>query len=158
MNIPQLAFLMDSVSIGEWIVLLAVILIVVGPQRLPEMARKLGRWAETFRRAADEFKRQIMTMDEEPHKQEPDYMNYAMGEPEEHSGEGTSAGVDGVTSDQQDTPIDGGFGETALPGMDPNTPPEYRDSYPSEGLPIPEPTEAHEAPIVGHEPELEKKS
>lgn len=85
MVLPQLAFLMESVGVGEWIVLLAVILIVVGPQRLPEMARKMGRWAETFRRAADEFKRQIMTMDEEVHKQETDYMNYATGEPEELS-------------------------------------------------------------------------
>jgi len=80
MFVPQLAFLFESADLTEWIVLMAVILIVVGPQRLPEMARKLGRWTETFRRAADEFKRQIMTMDETVHKQESDYMDYATGE------------------------------------------------------------------------------
>jgi sec-independent protein translocase protein TatB len=80
MFVPQLAFLFESADVTEWIVLMAVILIVVGPQRLPEMARKLGRWTETFRRAADEFKRQIMTMDETVHKQESDYMEYATGE------------------------------------------------------------------------------
>ena len=79
MFVPQLAFLFESADFTEWIVLMVVILIVVGPQRLPEMARKLGHWTETFRRAADEFKRQIMTMDEEPHKNEPDYMDYAKG-------------------------------------------------------------------------------
>jgi Sec-independent protein translocase protein TatA len=43
-----------------------VILIVVGPKRLPEIARKFGRTMENFRRAADEFKDQIMSMDQEP--------------------------------------------------------------------------------------------
>jgi Sec-independent protein translocase protein TatA len=152
----QLAFLFESADFTEWIVLLAVTLIVMGPQRLPEMARKMGRWAETFRRAADEFKRQIMTMDEEVHKQEPDYMNYAMGEPDEHSGEGASEGGDGSTSVQQDNPIDSGSGETALPGMDPNIPPEYRDSYPSEGIPTPEQTDPHEESVVGVKTEGEK--
>jgi len=152
----QLAFLFESADFTEWIVLLAVTLIVMGPQRLPEMARKMGRWAETFRRAADEFKRQIMTMDEEVHKHEPDYMNYAMGEPEDHSREGASEGGDGSTSAQQDNPIDDGFGETALPDLDANTTPEYRDSYPSEGIPNPEQTDLHEEPAMGVTPEGEK--
>ena len=85
MFVPQFAFLFESADFTEWIVLLAVILIVVGPKRLPEMARKLGHWTETFRRAADEFKRQIMTMDEEVHKNEHDYMDYAKGEPDPSS-------------------------------------------------------------------------
>ena len=72
MYMPQLAFLMESVGMGEWVVLLAVIMIVMGPKSLPDMARKLGRWTETFRRAAEEFKRQIMSMDHEPHPPEPE--------------------------------------------------------------------------------------
>jgi len=55
---------------GNLIVLGLVILIVFGPERLPGIARKLGRMMETFRRAADEFKSQIMTMDQEPPKHE----------------------------------------------------------------------------------------
>lgn len=62
--IPLQAFLFDSAGVGEWMILLVVILIVVGPKRLPEVARKMGRMMETVRRAADEFKRQIMTMDQ----------------------------------------------------------------------------------------------
>jgi len=56
----------ESAGWGEMLVLLVVILIVVGPKRLPEVARKLGRTMEMFRRAADEFKAQLMSMDQEP--------------------------------------------------------------------------------------------
>jgi len=61
------AFLGGSVGTSEWIVLFVVVLIVVGPKRMPELARKLGRMMEMFRRAADEFKDQLMTMDQEKH-------------------------------------------------------------------------------------------
>lgn len=47
------------------VVLFVVILVVVGPKRLPEVARKLGRIMETFRRAADEFKDQLLSMDQD---------------------------------------------------------------------------------------------
>lgn len=60
-----LAFLFDSVGFGEWIVLLAVILIVVGPKRLPATARKFGQYYAKFRRAAESFKRQLLDMDSE---------------------------------------------------------------------------------------------
>ncbi len=63
---PSVAFLGGSVGTGEWIVLFVVVLIVVGPKRLPEIARKLGRTMEMFRRAADEFKDQLLNMDREP--------------------------------------------------------------------------------------------
>jgi len=59
------ALIFDSVSGGEWLVLLAVVLVVVGPKNLPSCARKIGRMMSSLRRAADEFKRQIMTMDQE---------------------------------------------------------------------------------------------
>ena len=59
------AIFFDSVGFGEWFVLLAVILIVVGPKRLPSTARKFGQYYSKFRRAADSFKRQLMEMDTE---------------------------------------------------------------------------------------------
>lgn len=62
------AFVFESVGSGEWLVLLAVILIVVGPRNLPSAARKMGQVMSKLRRAADEFKRQLMTMDEEMKK------------------------------------------------------------------------------------------
>ena len=59
------AFIFESVGGTEWLVLLGVVLIVVGPRSLPAAARKLGKFMTTLRRAADEFKRQVMTMDQE---------------------------------------------------------------------------------------------
>jgi len=63
---PSVAFLGGSVGASEWVVLFVVVLIVCGPKRLPEIARKLGRTMEMFRRAADEFKDQLMNMDQTP--------------------------------------------------------------------------------------------
>jgi Sec-independent protein translocase protein TatA len=60
-----LAIIFESVGVGEWFLLLAVVLIVVGPKRMPEMARKFGQYYSKFRRAADSFKRQLMDMDTE---------------------------------------------------------------------------------------------
>lgn len=59
------AFIFDSVGGTEWLVLLGVVLIVVGPKNLPAAARKFGQIMAQLRRAADEFKRQILSMDEE---------------------------------------------------------------------------------------------
>ena len=58
-----LAIIFDSVGAGEWLVLLAVLLVVIGPQRLPATARKIGSYYSKFRRAAESFKRQLMDMD-----------------------------------------------------------------------------------------------
>ena len=61
----MLAVIFDGIGAGEWLVLLAVVLVFVGPKRLPETARSVGRWYNKFRRAAESFKRQLMEMDTE---------------------------------------------------------------------------------------------
>ena len=58
-----LAILFDSVGAGEWLVLLAVLLVVIGPKNLPSTARKIGAYYSKFRRAAESFKRQLMDID-----------------------------------------------------------------------------------------------
>lgn len=60
-----LAFIFTDVGFGEWFVLLAVVLIVVGPRKLPSAARKIGSYYGKFRRAAEGFKRQLMDMETE---------------------------------------------------------------------------------------------
>lgn len=40
----------------EIIIILLVALVVLGPQRLPEIARKIGRWTNELRRAAGEMR------------------------------------------------------------------------------------------------------
>lgn len=105
--LPQLpsAFIFDSASPGEWFVLAVIVMIVVGPKRLPEIARKLGHTMEMFRRAADEFKSQIMTMDQEPtpphpettmtseHQNDPDLAGY-----QQYPDDATYPGNESITS------------------------------------------------------------
>ncbi len=52
-------------SFAETLVILLVAMIVLGPKKLPGAARKVGHWMGMVRRAGDEFKRQIMTMDQQ---------------------------------------------------------------------------------------------
>jgi TatA/E family protein of Tat protein translocase len=149
---PQLAFLMESVGMGEWIVLLAVIMIVMGPQRLPEMARKMGRWTETFRRAADEFKRQILSMDQdlEPHPpqpEEPHYPDYDYSE--EHGQSPEESEHHGTVSETGEAPA-------AVPEAADSEPKES-DAYPSEGLPDSAQYYGNEELVAGMEKEGEKK-
>ena len=59
------ALIFDSVGAGEWVVLLAVLLIVMGPKRLPSTLRTFGSYYAKFRRAAESFKRQLLEMDSE---------------------------------------------------------------------------------------------
>jgi sec-independent protein translocase protein TatB len=42
---------------GEIVIILVLALIVLGPQRLPELARKIGRWTSELRAAAREITR-----------------------------------------------------------------------------------------------------
>ena len=59
------ALVFDSVGAGEWLLLLAVLLVIIGPKRLPGMLRNFGNHYAKFRRMADNFRRQLMDMDTE---------------------------------------------------------------------------------------------
>jgi sec-independent protein translocase protein TatA len=50
---------MFGIGLPEVVVILAVALIVLGPQRLPEVARMLGRAYAQLRRASEEFQQTI---------------------------------------------------------------------------------------------------
>lgn len=67
MNIPvPLAFLSGSPGSGELLLVFAVILLVFGPKRLPEIARKIGSLIDTLRHASQDFRDQVMRLDEPP--------------------------------------------------------------------------------------------
>lgn len=102
------AFIIESVSGTEWLVLLGVILIVVGPKNLPAAARKMGQVMSTLRRAADEFKRQLMTMDQEITKAVSD-------EPSSSSSSSTSS----TSSEAADSSAQSDSGEQSEPYVDP---------------------------------------
>ena len=47
----------DSISFTELITILLIALVVFGPRRLPELARKAGQWAREIRKTASDFRR-----------------------------------------------------------------------------------------------------
>ena len=101
------AFVFESVGSGEWLVLLAVILIVVGPKNLPSAARKMGQVMSKLRRAADEFKRQLMTMDEEMKKTADDIKRDYIDIPEDGAGDRAVDESAEAESDYADEPYEG---------------------------------------------------
>ena len=71
---------MLNIGAGEIAIILVVALLVLGPKRLPEMARGIGKFMREFRRQTDEVRTTLQTefyrmdrelMAEEPKKQLP---------------------------------------------------------------------------------------
>lgn len=62
--------LANMFGLGFWeiAIILVVALIVLGPSKLPELARGLGKGLREFRKATEDFK---STIEEEMHKPEP---------------------------------------------------------------------------------------
>lgn len=58
------AFIGDSIGSGEIMVVLILALLLFGAERLPELARSLGRALAQFRRASQDFHDQIVRADE----------------------------------------------------------------------------------------------
>ncbi len=57
---------MFGLGFTEILVILVVALLVFGPDRLPELARSLGRGLAEFRRASSDLRRSMMEASEEP--------------------------------------------------------------------------------------------
>ena len=49
----------------ELIVILAIALVVLGPKKLPEIARSLGKGLAEFRRASSDMRREFLDVSEE---------------------------------------------------------------------------------------------
>jgi len=70
---------MFGIGMPELLLILALALIVLGPKKLPELARALGKGMAEFRRATDELKDELRQMEHEiddssagaPNKDEP---------------------------------------------------------------------------------------
>lgn len=84
------------------LIIFVVIIIVVGPKNLPEMVRKASKTMAMMRRAADEFKDQIMKMDQ---PQPVEYKTSSpYGTPEEERPTDQMTDIDGVSTINTYTP------------------------------------------------------
>ena len=157
------AFVFESVGSGEWLVLLAVILIIVGPKNLPSAARKMGEIMSKLRRAADEFKRQLMTMDEEMKRAADEIKHDYIDIPEDgHDTTSTDSAEIGTDYGNPDyDPTDemedmSGYSER-YPGEDYDETPDEAPSGASADVPAPE-TPVEQAGLAAASPETPEKT
>lgn len=55
----------------EWLILFLIVLLLFGAKRLPQLARGIGKSAGEFKRARDEFEREIQTSADEVNEPKP---------------------------------------------------------------------------------------
>lgn len=55
--VPPVLFL--DISFGEIFIIIAVIFIIFGPQKIPEIARKVGKGVREVKKASSEIQREI---------------------------------------------------------------------------------------------------
>jgi len=51
-------------GVGEWIIILVILLVIFGPKRLPELGRSLGKGIKEFKKSTSEISEQLTA--EEP--------------------------------------------------------------------------------------------
>ena len=67
MQMP-LAFLVGVPGGGELLLIFVAVLLMFGPKKLPEIARNIGKAMEYLRQTSQEFRDQVMRLDEETTK------------------------------------------------------------------------------------------
>lgn len=55
---------MFGIGMSELLVILVIALIFIGPKRLPEIAKGLGRAINEFRRATDDIKKEVQKVED----------------------------------------------------------------------------------------------
>src|SRR5262245_57815566 len=95
---------MLNIGPQELLVILVIALLVVGPQRLPELGRSIGRWMRELRQAQDEVKRTIRVGLNEPNG---DATTRSMTQASASAGPADEAANAGAVGAQSPTPTVG---------------------------------------------------
>src|SRR5210317_706100 len=119
---------MLGIGMQEILIILVVALIVIGPKRLPDLARTLGKGFAEFRKAADDLQ-ETVRMDLQKEKHEEFRQKYPDMVPDEDEGE-TTPPVDGNARDN----ADGGEASTAPIEPEPAPEPSPEPSYVAEEI------------------------
>jgi sec-independent protein translocase protein TatA len=88
---PDFNYEVDMFGIGmpELIVILVILLIVIGPQKLPDLARSLGKGLAEFKRATDDFKKNVEETAKEHEEKEKIAQQSTVAEPVGETEKGT---------------------------------------------------------------------
>jgi TatA/E family protein of Tat protein translocase len=84
---------MFDIGFSEMLIILVVALLVLGPKRLPEIARSLGRGLAEFRRTSEDIRRSVFEDDEHPRPSSTVSIGY---KPPQPASKGGSAGEPAV--------------------------------------------------------------
>lgn len=121
---------MLGIGMQEILIILVVALIVIGPKRLPELARTLGKGFAEFRKAADDLQ-ETVRMDLQKEKHEEFRQKYPHMVPDEDESTSTEAAADKDTSTvtgraAAEEMVDK---KTTEPGSEPEDKPDPEPSY-----------------------------
>jgi len=64
-NVPHIAFLSGAPGHMELLLLFVLVLLLFGPRKLPDIARSIGRTISDLRRASQDFRDQVMSIDDD---------------------------------------------------------------------------------------------
>ena len=103
---------MFGIGTGELLLLLVIALIVLGPERMPKLARDLGRAMAEFRRTSDDLRNEFLNADKllEPKAAVPPAAQAAIAAP----ATALDVGAPGATAESDAPPPDLGATEAAV--------------------------------------------
>ena len=113
---------MLGIGMQEILIILVVALIVIGPKRLPDLARTLGKGFAEFRKAADDLQ-ETVRMDLQKERHEEFRQKYPDIVPDEDKEEETTLQTDGNSADEAVTPTET-INTPTEPEISPQPPPE----------------------------------